>query len=83
MYEVTLVKEDVDGNTSVTAVEFHTSSALLPPAPTNVVMTFRSADSISLEWYQPVSDMEILHYTVKYYELLNGDIPGPAKTQTR
>ena len=83
MYEVTLVKEDVDGNTSVTAVEFDTSSTPRPPAPTNLVTTLISTDSLSLEWYQPRSDMKILHYTVKYYELLSGDIPGTPRLQTR
>ena len=83
MYEVTLVKEDIDGNTSVAAMEFYTSSAPLPPAPTNLVTTFISSDSLGLEWYQPQSDMEILHYTVKYYELLSGDVPGMTTLQTR
>ena len=83
MYEVTLVREDLDGNSFPAAAEFQASEAPQPPAPVNLHLTMSTVDSISVQWYQPHSDMEILQYTIKYYELLRNDIHGNSNIQTR
>ena len=83
MYEVTLVREDMDGNSFPVAAEFQASEAPQPPAPVNLHLTMSTVDSISVQWYQPHSDMEILQYTIKYYELLRNDIHGNSNIQTR
>ena len=82
MYEVTLVRENLDGQSSSAATEFYTSDAPLPPPPGNLHVTYLSMTSMNVEWYQPSSDIEILHYTIKYYEMV-GDKIGNPKLQTR
>ena len=83
MYEVTLVQQNLDGHSSSAAAEFHTSNKTLPPPPTNLHVTFINMNSMNVEWYQPSSDIEILHYMIKYYEMMSSDKLGSPQLQTR
>ena len=76
------MRENLDGQSSSAATEFYTSDAPLPPPPGNLHVTYLSMTSMNVEWYQPSSDIEILHYTIKYYEMV-GDKIGNPKLQTR
>ncbi|XP_045184740.2 protogenin B-like isoform X2 [Mercenaria mercenaria] len=79
-YEVKVIVQTLDGLKSEAVEEFSSLNVKKPAGPEYLKVITKSSDSISVEWEEPVSDIEIMYFTVRYrqtvttnYKFVNSD----------